>query len=370
MKLIYLTSKTYPADMADKVYAREMSGAFSRLLGDNFLLVVANNFSQELDNIRYLNLRLKLKKVRSLFYFFWIPCFTIFKQNFGKNLIYFSNDSYLLAILIFWRKILQFKYKICSDWHLLFNDWRDGFIIKNSDYLITTFKKLKKFLSDFDKINPDKILVVYGGVDLKNFEINLSKEEIRRKLSLPLKDKLIGYVGFFKSVSKKKGLGMMIKSLQFLKDRDDIKMVFVGGKKDEIREYKSLTKKMRVLNQCIFFGIKPLNEIALFEKAMDILVIPYPNLPHFVKYGFPMKTYGYMASKRPIIYSKLPPAREVLSDCAFSFVPDNPEDLAKIINYVLKNSKLAKEKTLLAFNKVQNFTWEKKAKEILDFIKA
>jgi glycosyltransferase involved in cell wall biosynthesis len=99
-------------------------------------------------------------------------------------------------------------------------------------------------------------------------------------------------------------------------------------------------------------------------------VIPYPDQPHFRNYGFPMKVYEYMAAKRPIIYSQLELTEEILSDCGFTFTPDDPEDLAKTIKYVFENKAEAQKKVELANNKLKDLTWDKKAEKIINIIKS
>ena len=74
-----------------------------------------------------------------------------------------------------------------------------------------------------------------------------------------------------------------------------------------------------------------------------------------------MKVYEYMASQRPIVYSKLELAEEVLSDCGYGFAPDDPKDLAEKIKQAI-DAKDSDEKTRIAYEKVKNYTWQKKLK--------
>ena len=79
---------------------------------------------------------------------------------------------------------------------MLYNNWRDKYIAVNSDFLITTSAKLKNLLIEKTKINSGKVLVVYGGVDLDNYE-KTDKNKARTVLSLPLGKNVVGYVGLF-----------------------------------------------------------------------------------------------------------------------------------------------------------------------------
>lgn len=372
MKLFQITTKKFQALSADNVYILNLAGQFNDLLKSDYSIVVANKDAEQLKDASVINLRLKRRRIVFLnfwtpyfFYFFWLPFF-IFKMRERSAVVFFSNESLLLSHLIILRKIFKFKYKICSDWHMLYNNWRDKYIAINSDFLITTSIKLKNLLADKTKVNPEKVFVAYGGVNLDAYK-NIGKDEARKRLNLPNDRVLIGYVGLFKTMGMEKGINTMIESLKNLSD--NAIMVFIGGKDEEVAEYKKLAQENGVLDRCIFEGRKDFKEVVLYEQASDVLVIPYPDKPHFRLYGFPMKVYEYMASQRPIVYSKLELAEELLSDCGYGFTPDDPRDLAEKIKEAV-NAKDAYEKVKIAYEKVKNYTWQKKSENIIKFIRS
>ena len=368
MNLIYLTSKRYPPTTADHFFVRSMSEAFTKILGGNFSLFISGPIPDELNGINTTSVKAP-KHLRLFFYFFWIPTFVVTHKHNTDNTIFFSNDPYLLSILIFFKKLFRLKYKICSDWHQLFNDWRDKYISTNSDFLISTSKNLKNLILDISEINENKILVAYGGVDLNNFQFPISNfQKIREKLGFSESDFLIGYVGFYKTMGMSKGLDTMISALALIPNKN-VKMVFVGGKSGEIEEYKTQADILGVGNRAIFVPVVPNSAISAYEACMDVLVIPYPNKPHFRDYGFPMKVYEYMASRRPIIYSNLPIITEILSDCATSFNPDNAHDLTIKIKNLIANPEEGIKLADNAYAKVKDFTWEKRAENIIAFLK-
>ena len=209
-------------------------------------------------------------------------------------------------------------------------------------------------------------MVAYGGVDIDNYRC-VDKNEARKTLNLPADKNIIGYVGLFKTMGMEKGINTMIESLKNLNENEI--MIFIGGKDEEIKEYKKIAKENGVLERCIFEGRKDFKEVVLYEQASDVLVIPYPDKPHFRLYGFPMKVYEYMASQRPIVYSKLELVEEILSDCGYGFIPDGPKDLAEKIKEAI-GAKDADEKIKIAYEKVKNYTWQKKAENIVAFIKS
>lgn len=367
MKLIYITSKKFPSKKVDPFYVRSMAEAFTRLLGSDFIFLVRGAVPDQLKNTNAVPIKLP-RRFRVTSYFFLMPILIFLRKWSNRETIFLSYDPYLLSILIFWRKIFRFKYSICSDWHQLFDDWRDKYVSANSDYLVSTSKRLKELLSSVCGVDSSKVLVAYGGVNPSLFieKSKVKKENLRHKLKLPRDSFLVGYVGGFRSVGMEKGLGTMIKALPTLSD--NVVMVFVGGSKAYIDEYINMAKEVDVENRCIFVEKQSFEKVIEYELAMDILVIPYPDKHHFRDYGFPMKVWEYMASERPIIYSNLEIMSEVLGERATSFESDDASSLARAILSIYKNMEGAEEKAKKNSKGVQSYTWEARAKNILNFI--
>lgn len=363
MKLIYLTSNRLPSKHSSlgKVIL-EMSKSFTDLLGDDFLLIIAQT-EKPLEGIRYKNLRLPFKKRVSLYYFFWLLGFIIINRK--EHLVFFSLDFYLLAIACFFKK--WFPCKICSVWTSMYDDWRDNYISQKSDWLITTSQRLKDIIAKRTGVNPNKILVERIGVDIDKFK-NLPKNQVRQELGLPTDKKLIGYIGSFTAVSHDRELKIMIDMLDFLPQ--NAMAVLVGAKNNEKNDYEEHAKQKGAADRFLIFNWQTdENTVIKFEQAMDILVVPYPNKKHFTDYAFPLKVYEYMASDAPIIYSDLEIIREVLEDCAVSFIPENARDLAEKIMELLDDENKINYLTKIARDKVNNFTWKKQTEKIIEFLK-
>jgi len=371
MKLIHFTVKRFCAPSADSIYISHLAKQFSKSFSKDYLLIVGDKMPEQFGGVKTVNFHFRLWRNGTLYYwlpyvycFFWFPYFLFTRKIKNSETVFFSSDVNLLVISIFWKKIFRSKFKICSDWHLLFNNFKDGFVAKNSEYLIATSEKLKKQLIDKAGADAQKIRAVYGGVDISGYQI---PSPDRKELGLPEDKILVGYVGLFKTMGMEKGIATMIESLQYA--NKEIAMVFVGARGGQREEYGKIAKKFRVEDRCVFIDMQPTEKIPRYEKAMDILVIPYPDKPHFRDFGFPMKVYEYMASGRPIIYSKLDLVEEVIGDCAIGFEPDNAKDLAEKIAEVQKNKAKSLELAQKAETKVKEYTWQKKAEKIMDFIK-
>jgi len=368
MKFIYLTSQKYPSKKADPFFWKSTATAFAEILDLNFLFVVRGGVSEDLKGINTISVR-SPGRFKVVFYFFCMPVLVLLNTWSNKEAVFFSSDSYLLSILIFWRKAFRFKYSVCSDWHQLFDDWRDKYISRNSDYLISTSERLKRLLSSVCGIEPNKILVAYGGVNTSPFieKSKINKVEHRKKLKLPADSFLVGYVGGFRSVGMEKGLNTMIKALPYLDEK--IHMIFVGGSKQHIDEYRELAKEGSIAHRCIFVEKQPFEKVVEYELAVDILVIPYPDKHHFRNYGFPMKVWEYMASGRPIVYSDLEIIGEILEKRGVPFQPDDVHSLANAVSFIFQDiepaERIAKENS----RDVQLYTWKARAENIIKFIR-
>lgn len=292
----------------------------------------------------------------AIFILFYLP-----KKD-AANVIY-SRDQFVCWFLSFLNR--RFIYEIHSFpknfyWHKRL--WRRAY------RLVAITQGLKNLLIK-QGIKAEKITVAPDGVDLEAFnDVNQSEEELKIELGLPADDFLVGYVGKFKTLGMEKGIKTMIMALPLLEK--DVKMVFVGGEELEIKEYKNLASRFNVSTQCLFIDYQPYLKVIKYIKVMDALVIPFPNFPHYAFYTSPLKLFEYMASGRPIIVSDLPALREVLDEKnALFFKPDDAADLARSIKMLKASQMLGYHLSRQALADVKEYTWNKRARKILEFIK-
>ena len=146
-------------------------------------------------------------------------------------------------------------------------------------------------------------------------------------------------------------------------------LCFVGGPQKRIEEYQEFSKKLEILKKIKFLGQIRYNLIPQVLKSFDVLVLPYPWTNHYAFYMSPLKLFEYMTSKNPIVASDLPSIREILNERnAILVEPDNPQALAEGIKKAIENQAMAQEIASRAFQDVQEYTWEKRAKKILELL--
>jgi len=286
-----------------------------------------------------------------------LSVFYVFRKK--TDLIY-SRHSLPLFFCSFFLKI-PFFYEV----HVSRYNFSIRWVVKKCASLIVISNGLKKLMIDRG-VSPEKIVVAPSGVEIKNFNIGLSLDEAKKKVNLPKNKFVFGYFGSFKTMGYEKGLRVVFDSLKKIKK--PIIFVALGGGFQDVKIYKKIAEEMGVSDRVILGGRVDTSKLAIFQAACDVLVMPFPQEVHYTNYMSPVKMFEYMASRRPIVASDLSSIREVLSgDSCFFVKPGSSTDLAEVIDFVLSNTEKAEQKTSLAFEKVSDYTWEKRVDKIFRF---
>jgi len=210
-------------------------------------------------------------------------------------------------------------------------------------------------------IKRESIFVAADGVDLDNFEIPENKYECRKKLCVPADKTMLVYTG---QLYPWKGGDTLAEASRYL--GDNVFIYLVGGSLKYVDEYrrKYETRNIKIM------GYRPHAEMPYWMGSADVLILPNSGRYNTSsRWTSPIKLFEYMASKRPIIASDVPSIREILDEnTAVFFEPDNSESLADAIRTVLENKDLANKVSANAFAKVADYTWQKRAEKILNFI--
>ena len=274
---------------------------------------------------------------------------------FNKPDIIYTRDKFSLYFSLFFKKNFFFEAHTFPKNYFLYSPF-----FKRLKKIIVITQKLKNLFIE-KGIPENKILVAPDGVDIEKFDVRCSKLEAREKLGLPKDKKIVLYTGH---LYRWKGVYTLAEASQYL--LEDVEIYFVGGTQKDIENFKNRTSNLK-LN---IIGHRLHKEIPYWLKAVDVLVLPNSAEADISKFWTsPVKMFEYMASKRPIVASNISSIREILNEKnALFFEPDNSKDLAKAIEKIFQNSELFDGISNQAYIDVQNYTWEKRAKRILDFI--
>ncbi|MFC1775246.1 glycosyltransferase [Patescibacteria group bacterium] len=376
MKLVYLSTYNIPTKNALGIQITQMCNSFAGQ-GVEVELIVPKQKKKEKKLFEYYNME-KSFKVKEIFRFEL--------SKFGKIGFLVQTILFLLTVKIY---LLSKKYDVLYTREQLAGLFFKGFVyeIHNFPQKITflhrlIFKRIFKviaitsfFKKDLIKngISSEKILVSADAADLDKFNINISQEVARKKLSLPEERIIIGYVGKYVTFGKwNKGADDLIKSFPtILKYNPEAFLLVVGVGEGNVAKVEKLLNELDISNNNYkIIAHLPYEKVIYCLRASDMLVMNYSKSQHHMYYTSPMKMFEYMASGRPIIASRLPSVTDVLNENnAFFIEPDSVESLTNGIKKALQDKGLADKIANQAYTDVQNYTWQKRSQQILDFIK-
>jgi len=380
MKLIYLSNLRMPTERAYGIQIAKTCEAFSDL-GVNLELVMPRRKNPRTDSISiYYDVRDNFRIKRIYAPDFYLPggldrvavnikevisalllCFYALNQ---KADIIYSRDEWPLYFLSFFKKNLVFEAHRFSNLRKFF--YRR---FKNKNFKIIVITKHLK--DDFIKMGfkEEKILVAPDGVDLAEFEINISREEARTKVSLPLNNHIVMYSGH---LFEWKGADTLLEAAKLISNDQlliskNVLFVFIGGTDYDIDKFR---KKSEKLDNVLILGHKPHKEVPLFLKAADVLVLPNSAKEEISRYyTSPLKLFEYMASGRPMVASDLPALREVLNPSNSILVsPDNYQKLAWGIKILLDKPDIGNILVQKALEDVKKHTWSTRVQSIFNYL--
>ncbi|MBI5405869.1 glycosyltransferase [Candidatus Kaiserbacteria bacterium] len=210
------------------------------------------------------------------------------------------------------------------------------------------------------------IIVEPSGVDLATFSIATPRAEARAMLALPIETPVIVYTGNFTTMGADKGIHDILHAMQRVKHA---LFVAAGGSTTDIKHYQAEAEALGVAAQVRFVGFMPQSLLAQYQCAADILLMPFPDMPHYRNNMSPVKMFEYMASGRPIIATDLPTIREVLNEENAVLIPPGDSDaLACTVHTLLNDPTLGERLAQRAKKDVSRYEWSERSRRILDFI--
>ena len=373
MKLIYISNHRFPTEKAHGLQIAKMLEAFIEEDVDTILWAPARKQTKSVgvgDAKSFYKLRtiLKIERIRCWDFLqsFWMPrrlAFYLQTLSFSWNLrkkirkekdaIFFSRS---LLPMVFAKKKIWF-YEAHSAPKTWIGKRCQKWVLSRCSGVICISESLKKKMGRIARGVPT--LLAHDGVDLKWIAKAASREKARQHLKIKGKEKLVVYTG---SPFPEKGVLTLAEATKGLVG---VVTIFVGGREEE-SGFQTLKKKAE---HAWVFPYVPHEEVRYFLSAADVLVIPNSAKDVMTREeSSPLKLFEYMAVGKKIVASRVKSLTHILDEkSAWFFTPDDPDDLRRKILEALKSSE---KKGDVAQKKVQNYSWESRAKKILSFIEA
>ncbi|MBL7056628.1 glycosyltransferase [Candidatus Woesearchaeota archaeon] len=268
----------------------------------------------------------------------------LIKKN-DYDIIVGSTDPLICILSYFYAKKfkkkfvyeMQDNFEVYSSYKIPFVSFFDKTAIKGSEIVITVSDSLNKKIG---KIRNKKTFTIQNGVDFKLFK-EKNKILSRKKSKLPLRSKIIAYIG---NLDHLRSGGILTETFNKIREKYPNACLLLSGKLD-----KSIDIKQEGI---IFRKFSKRDEVVFGLNSADVLVLPNP-LNNFTKYCFPYKLLEYMSCNVPIVATRVGDVATILDENSLCN-PNDSEDMTKKILQVLKKGTRVDYR-----KKIKEFSWGK-----------
>ena len=251
-----------------------------------------------------------------------------------------SIDSWLIAMAgtLLDIPIIRSRHVMIPIRNHIFNRW---LYAKAPRRVLASGRSIVNTVSENTGISADKIISIPAGVDLKNFNFNISGEKVRNELGLSPHQPLIGIVSVIRSW---KGHEHFVDSVPFVLEKfPDARFAIVGSGP----AYESI--RDRVKNQGLekfIFVLGHRNNIPEIMAALDIHCVA-----SFGMEGTTQVIPQAIAMKTPTVSTRMDSILPILGNGEWGILvePENPQDMANGIMKFLNDPELARSMAETAY---------------------
>jgi glycosyltransferase involved in cell wall biosynthesis len=228
--------------------------------------------------------------------------------------------------------------------------------VARADHVLADSEATRQDLIDLYRTEPDKISVLYSGVDARFRPVDdpTAIQAVREKYGIS-KGPYLFSVG---TVQPRKNYGRLAEALHRL-DRPDLKLVIAGGRGWLNDDLYLTIEQLNLGSRVQFIGFADDDDLpALYSGAQ---LFAYPALYE----GFGLPPLEAMACGTPVVTSNISSLPEVVGDAALTVDPIDVDDIAGALDRGLDDTALRGQMRQLGLARAQSFTWEQAAAQLL-----
>lgn len=259
-----------------------------------------------------------------------------------------------------------------SRWWRLYGGRISNFAARAATQVIAVSESTKKDLVEKLGVKPDKITVIYEGVDHSVFRQQFNKfsslrserfafsesntiQQLRRKYGIDGE-----YLLFVGTIQPRKNLVGLVEAFSTLNSRL-ITLVIAGKEGWLADEIYAAPRKFGVGKRVNFLGYVPTDEIVSLMNGA--LAVVFPSLYE----GFGLPVLEAMACGCPVVTSNISSLPEVAGEAGVLVDPHSVEDIVRGIEKVLRFSEKERQDLIERGLKwAKKFTWQRAARETIE----
>jgi glycosyltransferase involved in cell wall biosynthesis len=239
----------------------------------------------------------------------------------------------------------------------------ERFLFRRAELVLAVSTPLKEYIIG-QGASPEKVVVMPNGTDPSFFRPDtFTRDQLRRRLDLPLNAVVVGFVGILRPWH---GVDLLIDAFAKVQNPAERMYLLIVGDGPSQSALEKLSRLRGLQERVIFTGRVPHQEVARYLTAMDIAVSPRATF-----YASPMKVLEYMATGIAVIAPRMPNLQDLISDQVdgILFQPENVEELTSSVQALVQNGTFRRRLADNARRKIENDrTWVNNAKRTLELI--
>jgi glycosyltransferase involved in cell wall biosynthesis len=208
--------------------------------------------------------------------------------------------------------------------------WMENLSCRVADHVITVNESYRRLLQQRNGIPDDRINIIRQGPDLNLMSPTQPDEDLRGRAGT-----ILAYLG---NMSRQDGVEHLLYALHELDTsygHTDWFCVLIGGV-DDPDILNGLAREMGLTDKLWFAGYLPFDQWLPLLSTADICIEPAPANP-LNSLSTMNKIMDYMALSKPCVAYDLPEHRVTAEDSALYAEPNQPEELARQIAYLMQH---------------------------------
>ena len=207
-------------------------------------------------------------------------------------------------------------------------------LLRMADEVTTIARHTRNNLAKYENYPPDRVRVLYNGIDVGAYSGGKSREAARDFLGLSPRNQIIGVVARLDPV---KNHPMLLRAFREVSDRFPGTRLMIIGEGPARTDIEALVDRMQLRSRVLFLGAR--RDVADIIRAMDIFA-----LPSFSE-GMSVTLLEAMAAELPVVATRVGGNDEVVVDGETGFlVPDDDaRTMANRLMALLENDRLRRK---------------------------
>ena len=230
--------------------------------------------------------------------------------------------------------------------------------VQIADHILADSHATRLDLIKLLKVPEDKITVVWLAPNAEVYRPLKPEEIAAARVRLQLPDRFILFAG---TLEPRKNVAGLLRAYRLLLDRDPRSpdLLLAGSRGWLFDETRALIDKLRLIERVRWIDSPPDNDLAVLYNAATAFVLP----SHYE--GFGLTVLEAMACGAPCVISDRGSLPEIAGGAAVEIDPDDVVELAEALAGVLNDVQLQQQLRRKGFERVQEFSWERCARETL-----